>query len=277
MQQIPKETHNTCQESLPTKIDDDILFYLPFYVNRTNQLTDMLEKCENTSNKHTFWVIPGATNQCHFEFLSCFEKWHWKEKSYWPLDHSPKLIDISLPKSVQNIDTFIFNQLWMTYGNSSEKYRSESHKQVCIANMFDMNPERTIILYTTISADKWKHRISDLLPVLLDFIDQFPKRKNGLVLCLLMTYSVGSFFKNRLKNRILKNIQKQYSQLVIEELGNVEELEVKKWIDCELVKKFCGHCDSARISKIYKSYPGNSIPMDELTIELRDRFIHKRN
>lgn len=276
MQKAQKESHDTCQQSLHTEIDDDILFYLPHYVNRTNQLTDMLDKCENTSNKHTFWVIPGATDQCHFDFLKCFEKWHWKEKSYWPLDHTPKLIDISLPTRVQNLDTFIFNQLWMTYGNSSEKYRSESHKQLCIENLYDMNPKHTILLYTTISADAWKHGISDLLSSLLDFVDQFPKRKNGLVLCVLMTYSVGSFFKNRLKKKILKNIQKQYSQLVIEELGNVDELEVKKWINCELVKKFCGYFDSLCSSEIYTSYQNNSIPMDVLAKELRDRFIDKR-
>jgi len=213
MQKVQKETNSTCQQHLPNKIDDDILFYLPYYVNRTNQLTDMLKKCENTPNKHTLWVIPGAINQCHYDFLKCFEKWHWEEKSYW--SHPPKLINIDLPPTVQNIDTLIFNELWAKFKNSDEKYHGESHKQECIEKMYDINQYHTIVLHTTISADKWKHRISNLLSVLLDFIDQFPKRKNDLVLCVLLTYSMGGFFKNRFNNKILKNIQKQYPQLVI--------------------------------------------------------------
>ncbi|KPA11637.1 hypothetical protein MHK_008166 [Candidatus Magnetomorum sp. HK-1] len=201
MQHVQKVNHVTCQQASPTNVDDDILFYLPYYVNRTDQLTDMLTKCENTPNKHTFWVIPGAINQCHYYFLKCFEKWHWKEKSYCPPNQPPKLINFELPKTVQNLDSYILDQLWCRFRNSGEKfhdshekYHSESHKQACIDYLYDSNQDHTIVLHTTISSDAWKHRISDLLPALLDFIDQFPKRKNGLVLCVLLTYSVGSFF-----------------------------------------------------------------------------------
>jgi hypothetical protein len=73
MQQVPKESHDTCQASSANKTDAVILDALPYYVNRTNQLSEMQGKCENTPNKHTFWVIPGAINQCHYQFLSCRE------------------------------------------------------------------------------------------------------------------------------------------------------------------------------------------------------------
>ncbi|MBF0452071.1 MAG: DUF4062 domain-containing protein [Candidatus Magnetomorum sp.] len=274
MQHVQKENHATCQQPLITKVDNAILKALPYYVNRTNQLSDMWHKRENTLKKHTFWIIPGAINQCHYDFLECFEKWHWKEKSYCSPNKPPKLINFVLPKTVQKLDGYIFDQLWSKY--RSEKDYNESHKTECIDTLYFSNQNHSIVLYTTISSEAWKHGISDLITGLLEFIDQFPKRKNGLFLCVLLTYSVGSFFKNRLKKKILKTIQKQHSQLLIEELGNVEELDVKNWLNCELVKKFCGHYDSVCISEIYTSYQNNSIPMELLTRELRDRFIDKR-
>jgi len=275
-QQKPLQTiDDTCQQKLLQTIDDEILFFLPYYVNRTKQLTDMQDKCENTPNKHTFWVIPGAINQCHFEFLKCIENWHWKEKFNWPLNQPPKLINFEITTKLHNLDAHIFNQLWKKL-NFDIKYKTDTHKQLCIDRLYEINQCHTIVLHTSISIDTWKSNQSNLLPGLLSFIDQFPKRKNDLVLCVLLTYPVGSFFKNRLKNTIIKSIQKQYPDLIIEELGNVDETDVKKWLTCDLFKQFCGYCDTKCSSDIYKSNHQTSIPMEELTVKLRERFIDKQ-
>ena len=96
-------------------IDPAILSYLPYSVNRKQQLDhmEMCFSCKDDLNR-LMWLIHGDNNQCHEEFLECVRLFHWEDITSSHHMTQPKLIFFECP-DIDNIDNFnqmIQSRLW---------------------------------------------------------------------------------------------------------------------------------------------------------------------